>query len=170
MYPPFPSSTFSHLPFLLVITILSSASMKVFSFIFLKYFIYFIFRQRGKEGERGGETHQCVVASHVPCTGDLALQPRHVPWLGIKLATLWFPGQRSVHWATLAREVFFLNSFTFFYPPPPPYPFPLWQVSVCSLYLWICFYFVNLFCLLDSTHKWNNVVLGLPLTGLFHVA
>ena len=30
-------------------------------------------------------------------------QPRPVPWLGIKPATLWFPGLRSVHWATPAR-------------------------------------------------------------------
>ena len=30
-------------------------------------------------------------------------QPRHVPWLGIRLATLWFAGQHSIHWATPAR-------------------------------------------------------------------
>ena len=53
-------------------------------------------------GERG-EKHQCVVASHVPPTGDLAPQPRHVPWLGIQLVTLWFAGQHSIHWATPAR-------------------------------------------------------------------
>ena len=33
---------------------------------FLKDFIYFIFRQRGREGEREEEKHQCVVASHIP--------------------------------------------------------------------------------------------------------
>ena len=39
-------------------------------FTFLKIlFIYF--RQRGWE-EEGGVKHQCVVASHVPPTGDLA--------------------------------------------------------------------------------------------------
>ena len=31
------------------------------------------------------------------------LQPRHVPWLGVKLATPWFTGQHSIHWATPAR-------------------------------------------------------------------
>ena len=36
------------------------------------------FRQRGREGERKGEKHQCVVASHVPLWGP-GLQPRHVP-------------------------------------------------------------------------------------------
>ena len=31
------------------------------------------------------------------------LQPRHVPWLGIKLVTLWFAGRHSIHWATPVR-------------------------------------------------------------------
>ena len=31
------------------------------------------------------------------------LKPRHVPWLGIELATLWFAGLRLIHWATPAR-------------------------------------------------------------------
>ena len=30
-------------------------------------------------------------------------QPKHVPGLGIKPATLWFAGRHSVHWATPAR-------------------------------------------------------------------
>ena len=29
----------------------------------------------GKEGEREGEKHQCVAASHAPSTGDLAHNP-----------------------------------------------------------------------------------------------
>ena len=29
----------------------------------------------GREGEREGEKHQCVVASHTPPTGDLACNP-----------------------------------------------------------------------------------------------
>ena len=39
----------------------------------------FIFRQRGKEGEREGEKHQCVVASCSPPTGDLACNPGMCP-------------------------------------------------------------------------------------------
>ena len=39
--------------------------------IFLKRFYLFIFRQRGTEGEREGEKHQGMVASHQPPTGDL---------------------------------------------------------------------------------------------------
>ena len=62
--------------------------------------------------EREGEKHQCVVASHTPPPGDLTPQPRHVPWLGIKLATLWFAGWHSIHWATPARASDFFLIFT----------------------------------------------------------
>ena len=42
----------------------------------------------GREGEREGEKHQCVDASHAPPTGDLACNPGMCPRLGIKLSTL----------------------------------------------------------------------------------
>ena len=42
--------------------------------IFKKDFIY-LFLERGREGEREGEKHQCVVASHAPTTGDLDCNP-----------------------------------------------------------------------------------------------
>ena len=42
---------------------------------FLKDFIYFNFIQGGTEGEREGEKHQCVVASHASPTGDLDSSP-----------------------------------------------------------------------------------------------
>ena len=45
------------------------------------------------EGEIGREKHQCVIASQAPIIGDFGLQPRHVPRLEIKPATLWFSGQ-----------------------------------------------------------------------------
>ena len=49
-------------------------------FIFLIFYV-FIFRERGKEGERGWEKHQCAVASHTPPTGDLAHNPgMHPGW------------------------------------------------------------------------------------------
>ena len=38
----------------------------------------------------------CGCFSHAPCWGP-GPQPRHVPWLGIELATLWFTGWQSVH-------------------------------------------------------------------------
>ena len=39
----------------------------------------FIFRERGREGEREGEEHQSVVYSHAPPTGDLACNPGMCP-------------------------------------------------------------------------------------------
>ena len=53
----------------------------------------YLFLERGREGEREGEKHQCVVASRVPPIGDLALIP---VMCGIEPATLWFPGGHSI--------------------------------------------------------------------------
>ena len=39
---------------------------------FVLRFYLFILGERGREGEREGEKHHCVVASHAPPTGDLA--------------------------------------------------------------------------------------------------
>ena len=48
--------------------------------IFLFKFNYsFIFREKGREGEREGEKRQCVVATCVPPTGDLAQNPAMFP-------------------------------------------------------------------------------------------
>ena len=52
--------------------ILLTTSWCCFFFLFFKRFYLFIFWQRGREGERGVEKHQCGVASYVPPTGDLA--------------------------------------------------------------------------------------------------
>ena len=65
----------------------------------------FIFRQKGREGEREGEKHQCAVVLHAHYWGP-GLQHRHVPWLGIKPVILWFTGRHSIHWATPARAYF----------------------------------------------------------------
>ena len=47
------------------------------SSLFLRFYL-FIFRERGREEERG-EKHQCLVASHTPPTGDLAHNPGMCP-------------------------------------------------------------------------------------------
>ena len=53
---------------------------------------------KGREGEREGEKHQYVVASHVSPTGDLACNPGMRPSRpGIELVTFWFASQHSVH-------------------------------------------------------------------------
>ena len=47
-----------------------------------KYFfkvLFIFFRERAREGEREGEKHQCVFASHSPPTGDLAHNPGMFP-------------------------------------------------------------------------------------------
>ena len=54
---------------------------------FIRFYL-FIFRERGREGEREGEKHHCVVASHAFPTGDLAHNPGMCPRLGIEPATL----------------------------------------------------------------------------------
>ena len=46
--------------------------------IFKKDFTYLLL-ERGKKGERKGEKHHCVVASHMPPTGDLACNPGTFP-------------------------------------------------------------------------------------------
>ena len=63
--------------------------------LFLK--ILFIFREKGREGEREGEKHHCVVASHMPPTGDLALNLGMCPRLAVELVTLWFAVWYSIH-------------------------------------------------------------------------
>ena len=70
---------------------------------FKKYFIYFVIYFYKKEGrKRGKETSMCGCLLHAPHWGP-GPKPRPVPWLGIKPVTLWFTGQCSIHWATLAR-------------------------------------------------------------------
>ena len=65
-----PSVCWSSLPLKLFPSLLSL-------FFFFKDFIYF--RQRGREGERTGEKHQCVVAFGVPPNEDLARNPGLCP-------------------------------------------------------------------------------------------
>ena len=61
---------------------------------------------KGKGGrKRGRETSVCGCLSHTLNWGS-GLQPRHVPWLGIELATLWFTDWHSIHWVTPPRACF----------------------------------------------------------------
>ena len=52
--------------------------MRTLHVFFFKDFIY-LFLERGREGEREGEKHQCVAASHAPRIGDLAYNPGMCP-------------------------------------------------------------------------------------------
>ena len=57
-------------------------STALMAFIFVSYFFkdfIHLFLERGRERESGGEKHQCVVASHVSPTEDLARKPGRCP-------------------------------------------------------------------------------------------
>ena len=56
--------------------------------LFFRDFIY-LFLERGEGREKEREISMCGCLSCGPHSG-LGLQPRHVPWLGIEPATLWF--------------------------------------------------------------------------------
>ena len=61
-----------------------------------------LFFSRERERKRGRETSMCGCLSCTPNWGH-GPQPRHVPWLGIEPVTLWFLGQRSVHWLSFIK-------------------------------------------------------------------
>ena len=63
----------------------------------------FIFREGKRGRKRGRETSVCGCLSHAAYRGP-GPPPRHVPWLGIELAILWFTGPPSIHWATPDRQ------------------------------------------------------------------
>ena len=56
----------------------SDIHIYTFSVSFINFLI-FILREKGREGERVGEKHQCVVASHMPPTRDLDHNPGMCP-------------------------------------------------------------------------------------------
>ena len=56
-----------------------NSKLHFFFLFFKKRFYLFITRERGKEREREGEKHQCVVVSHTPPTGDPARNPGMCP-------------------------------------------------------------------------------------------
>ena len=80
--------------------------MALILFFFFLFYL-FIFREKGREGEREGENHQCVVASHTLPTGDLVRNPGMCTRLRIQPETPWFTGWHSILWATPARAIFF---------------------------------------------------------------
>ena len=76
--------------------------------LLLLRFYLFLFRERGRKREREGEKHWCVRNVSIGCLSHApnqrpGLQPRLVPWLGIKLVTFCSSGQWSTHWAIQVR-------------------------------------------------------------------
>ena len=102
-----------------------------FIYLFI-YFKDFIFWERGREGEierniNAREKHQSAASHRCPDRG-LDLQPRRVPWAGLKSATHHFVGCHPINLAILvkAQEPFWT------------YAFYLYQIQhqVLSILLW----------------------------------
>ena len=75
-------------------------------YLLIKNSLFIYSYREGKGGrKRGKETSVCGFLSCTPHWGP-GMQPRRVPWLGIKPAILWFTGPCSIHWATPARKKF----------------------------------------------------------------
>ena len=65
---------------------------------FLKNIFIYLFLEIGREGEREGKKHQCVVASHAPPTGDLPCNPGMCPdWESNQRPFGSQASQRSIH-------------------------------------------------------------------------
>ena len=116
-----------------------------------------IFRERERKGERQGEKHQCVFASHTPPAGDLAHNPGTCPdW---ELNQQPFGSQANLcstlhsHNYSISTSPYFLIPSPFSYSlPAVPLPSDSHQSVLCiceSVFL----LFVHLFCCLDSTYK-----------------
>ena len=108
----------------------------LFSYLFLKVFYVFIFRDRGREGEREEEKHQCVVASHTLPTGDLAHNPGMCPDWESKLQPF---GPQASTQSTKPHQ-------------PGPLSFDIirflkfWEVKSYLTFLWELLNLITLFC------------------------
>ena len=107
---------------------------------FFKFYLL-IFRQR--------KTSMCGWLSHIPYYGP-GPQPRHVPWLGIELMTLWFAGWRSIHWATSQGLCPFLNWDSFHCWVVKDYFFVYFAYNTLIRYM-ICKYFLPICGLLFTS-------------------
>ena len=79
----------------------------LFLFLFLDFIYLFLEREKGEEKERERNISVCLPLMHPPLR--TRPQPRHVPGLGIELATPQPVCPPSIHSATSARAfIFFL--------------------------------------------------------------
>ena len=110
------------------------------AFLFSQNFIYlFLQRKEGRKERR--KTSMCGYLLHLPYWGP-GPQPRHVPWLGNKLVTLWFAGWCSIHWATAARADIYIFSYIYgpyVYPVRSVYssPLPIFLLGCLSSWCWV---------------------------------
>ena len=81
-----------------------SSFQVIYYYCFFKRFIYLFLERREVAGEREWETSMWGCLSCAPNWGP-GPKPRHVPWLGIELVTVWYVGQHSIHWASPAQAM-----------------------------------------------------------------
>ena len=112
------TSTVKYLPYLLAFCMFSFEKrlFRYFAhfYVILKRFYLFIFRERGREGEREGEKHWCARETLIGCllhTSNWRSGPqlRHVPWLGIEPVTFHLAGPCPTRWTTPVRTCPFLH-------------------------------------------------------------
>ena len=80
---------------IIVCMFLSVHILILFPFIFKNSVYLFLERGEGREKDRERNINAWLPIAY-PNWGPV-LQPRHVSWLGIKLVTLWYPVQHSIH-------------------------------------------------------------------------
>ena len=93
--------TNSHTYLLKTVMYLSPVTLALTSFSSMGFFLIIYLLIFRKSGRKEGRETSIGCPSHAPYWGP-GPQPRHVPWLEIKPATLWFTGWYSIHWATPA--------------------------------------------------------------------
>ena len=125
-----------------------------FLFFFFLRFHLFIFREMGREGEREGEKHQCVVASSTPSTGDLSRNPGMCPDGNQTSDPFCFIGRRSIHWAPPARADCF-SSLTF------QLPLPIWKLCILFFIL-LVMTLTSLICMFGLIQSALNQNVCLP--------
>ena len=80
-----------------------------FTLNFFLTFYLFIFRERGRKGEREGVKPWCEKETSIGCLPNL--QPRHGSWPGIELVTFHFAERCPTNWAIPVRAEVFVSSF-----------------------------------------------------------
>ena len=88
--------------------IVSPFDLVVWTLSLIYFFKDLLFLEAGGRKKRGRETQMCSCLSCAPYWGP-GPQSRHVPCLIIELATLWFAGRHSIHWAAGGRAELFLE-------------------------------------------------------------
>ena len=129
---------------------------------YLKDFIY-LFLEREREGEREGEKHPCVVASHLAPTADLAHNPGMCPdWESNRRPFGSQPTLSLLSYTSQGPITIFITGNLYFWIPslfstisPTLLPSGNQQRVLC-VYEVLSVLFAHFFCSLDSACKLNH--------------